>query len=239
MRIAESNSEIAEMILAAFMKQIEDILESKFQIIETRIRAENVRLWQNTETYDSLLNGDLNHEFGFKKGTAKKKVDTILEEISKSLIVRPRKFRKKSTEKIGLDIRVLNKNIKSRIFDLEEAQNETDKDMTSAFSNDFAAFSGGAGISGDTNPTKTLPWLHWLLVRGNRFIIFNYRYEDVTSPRSRSGKGLMIPDEGENWRVPPEFSGTKNSHWLIRALQQERKYLISEYGRIINEVLES
>lgn len=240
MKILESNSQIADMIMKEFLRQLHEELTIKASEISARIKAKNIEIWKKTDTYWSLLNGTLNHEFGFKKGTAEGKVNAVLDAMSKSIGVIPVKFKKRGLDYVGLRIYVLRRSIPDDIFHMEEAKVQTDEEKETKFSNDFAQFSGGSSIDGsNTTITRELPWLNWLLREGNSFIILNYRYEPVTSDRSRSGKGLMIPDDNENWKVPTEYSGTINSHWLIRALKAERKHLISEYGRIINEVLES
>lgn len=234
MIILETNSKISNEIMRIFVQKLYVILKEKALIIKQRIKDEHIRIWKATETYDSLLNGDLNHEFGFKKGTAQGKVDAVLIAMSNSLRVLPKIFKQKGGVYTGFMIEALSKSISDEIFQMQEAEVETEKTLSTSFSNDFLPFSGGQQLGG-----KTLPWLNWLLREGNQIIIYNYRYEDIVAPNSRSGKGLMIYDESEAWRVPAKYSGTKNSHWLIRALKQERKHLISEYGRIINEVIRS
>lgn len=241
MKIITKDSSIIESIFRQFLEQLEKKLEEKAPIIEARIREINFSLWKMTKTYDSLINGQLTHEFGIPQGEAPSRVDAILERISKSMAVRVKKFPKRGKRYIGLRLYILRSPIRSQIFDMPEAIVETEKEMTSQFSNDFAAFSGGENISGGTGlgPKRDLPWLQWLLKEGNKFIIIGYRYEDIVDARSRSGKGLMIPDDTTSWRVPPEYSGTSNDNWLTRTLLEDRKFLIGEYGRIINEVLES
>ena len=59
-----------------------------------------------------------------------------------------------------------------------------------------------------------LHWLDWLLLRGDNIIVTNYQYNPA-SGFGRSGLGNMIG--GGAFRVPPEFSGTKDNNFITRA----------------------
>jgi hypothetical protein len=58
-------------------------------------------------------------------------------------------------------------------------------------------------------------WLNWLLTKGDSIILIQYHYRGIVTPKSRTGQGLMI--KGGQWRVPPEFSGTKDNNFLTRS----------------------
>jgi hypothetical protein len=60
-----------------------------------------------------------------------------------------------------------------------------------------------------------LHWLDWLLNRGNEVIVVGYEYNPQTG-LGRSKLGNM--KQGGSFRVPPEFSGTKNNNFITRAL---------------------
>jgi hypothetical protein len=60
-----------------------------------------------------------------------------------------------------------------------------------------------------------LHWLDWLLTRGDSIIIANYQYNPQTG-LGRSGLGNMV--EGNSFRVPPQFSGTKDDNFITRSL---------------------
>ena len=59
-----------------------------------------------------------------------------------------------------------------------------------------------------------LHWLDWLLLRGDNVIVTNFQY-NPSSGLGRSGLGNMI--DGGVFRVPPEFSGTKDDNFITRA----------------------
>lgn len=63
-----------------------------------------------------------------------------------------------------------------------------------------------------------LPWLDWLLTKGDTVIVVNYHYNAQTGI-GRSGLGNMT--KGGSFRVPPEFSGTEKNNFITRALVGE------------------
>lgn len=66
-----------------------------------------------------------------------------------------------------------------------------------------------------------LHWLDWLLTEGDNIIVVNYSYNPATG-LGRSGLGNM--QKTGSFRVPPEYSGTKENNFITRALigsQQE------------------
>jgi len=59
-----------------------------------------------------------------------------------------------------------------------------------------------------------LHWLEWLLLLGNSTVIYGYSYKPDRS--GRSGGGTM--EGGSIFRVPPQFSGTVDDNFVVRAL---------------------
>jgi hypothetical protein len=85
--------------------------------------------------------------------------------------------------------------------------------------------------------TKTLieggsiPWLEWLLTKGDAIIISGYYYKPFLN-KGRSGGGLMIP--GGVFRVPPEFSGTVENNFITRTFEGKQE----EIGVILRRLLD-
>lgn len=226
-KVKLDSQKIEKLIEREFRKHIYKELLKHAKEITQEIKEYNIRLWMSSDTYDSLLSGKLTHELGFPKGQAQYQVDTIINELAKSIIVLPRVPRKnKSGQYIGLSIKVFKKYINKNIFSMDEAVVKIEKKADKV---------SGDGILQVIEVARSeLPWLEWLLYKGNSYIIFNYQYVDVVSDRSRSGKGLMIKDDTSNWKVPAEYSGTKNSNWFTRTLQEEGG-LVKEYSNIIKK----
>lgn len=67
-----------------------------------------------------------------------------------------------------------------------------------------------------------LHWLEWMLLRGDEIIVVGYEYNPKTGI-GRTGLGNMVP--GKGFRVPPQYSGTRDNNFITRALigpQQEK-----------------
>jgi len=68
-----------------------------------------------------------------------------------------------------------------------------------------------------------LHWLNWLLLNGDSIIVTNYQYNPQTG-LGRSGLGNMA--DGGSFRIPPQFSGTKDNNFITRSLvgpEQEKE----------------
>lgn len=66
----------------------------------------------------------------------------------------------------------------------------------------------------------TIPWLDWLLTRGNEMLVFARVEQDPKfSKASRTGTNtIMIKTEGKAWGVPAEYSGTLSNNFCTRAI---------------------
>ena len=76
-----------------------------------------------------------------------------------------------------------------------------------------------------------IPWLEWLLLAGDSIIIQDFHVltalaKGVASfPASRSGTALMVPRGA--WRIPPEFAGTADDNWFVRAARKVGPILLT------------
>jgi hypothetical protein len=78
--------------------------------------------------------------------------------------------------------------------------------------------SADAFVIDDAKSLK-LPWLEWLLLYGGKIIVRSYEVKVGPNPHSRTGLAIMKPSK-KNWRVPAEFSGTRENNWVTRALDR-------------------
>lgn len=80
------------------------------------------------------------------------------------------------------------------------------------------------------NKGQKLPWLLWLLTYGDQVIVrdfdVSFNSQHVSHSKSRSGKAVMVRKPGDGWRIPPEFSGTRNNNFLTRALDDAENNII-------------
>jgi len=78
-----------------------------------------------------------------------------------------------------------------------------------------------------TEKGQVLPWLQWLLLFGDKVIIRDYDISFTPSPRSRSGTAVMVNRADGRWGVPPQFSGTINNNFTIRAINEIEKDIMA------------
>jgi len=74
---------------------------------------------------------------------------------------------------------------------------------------------------------EALPWLKWLLERGDDIIIQNYfvKYDEFNPGVSRTGLAIMIKGQGKFFRIPPEYAGTEENNFIT----QEGDFLLEEH----------
>lgn len=85
----------------------------------------------------------------------------------------------------------------------------------------------------DTAKGEQIPWLEWLLTRGNEIIIADYHIKFGFAMASRSGGAIMAPTL--EWSVPSQFAGTRDDNWITRALTDDTYQ--AAIGRLIQNVL--
>lgn len=143
--------------------------------------------------YSSLISGTLRSELGIADTS---NVDAAVNNIANSIVINKKSI---SVNNLGftggIELNLIN-----------------NQDFGGAL-NDASAFVN------DTERGYSLPWLEWLLLKGNAIIIKNYEVKFGPSPKSRSGDALMI-QSSSSWRVPPEFAGTIKDNWTTRALNR-------------------
>lgn len=71
----------------------------------------------------------------------------------------------------------------------------------------------------NTEKGETIPWLEWLLTRGDEIIIATHDvvFDPKLSAYSRTG-GPVMKVSSSGWRVPPAFSGTIDNNFITRAV---------------------
>ena len=70
----------------------------------------------------------------------------------------------------------------------------------------------------DANTGKSVYWLEWLTLAGDKTIIKNYDVILGPNRRSRTGFAIMRQVAGGRWKVPSEFAGTINNNWITRSI---------------------
>tara|TARA_B100000029_G_scaffold417245_1_gene421806 strand:+ start:4399 stop:5034 length:636 start_codon:yes stop_codon:yes gene_type:complete len=80
-----------------------------------------------------------------------------------------------------------------------------------------------------TKKGEELDWIRWLLTRGDDIVVAEYHV--VPGNHGRSGDAIM--EQGDYFRVRPEYSGTLENNAITRALQNRQKEIASILNTII------
>lgn len=190
LRILESVGEIASRINSVISTKVDRAIIDALPDIERDMQDIIKGVWFNTPTYNSLLYGELSAKLGFYKGSAKNKIDPILEKAAESVQVSYQGMRVfKTGFRARIDIYIFNNDV-TDLLNMAEADINVDGELI-------------------------LPWLEWLLTQGDRIIINGFRF--FAKRGGRSGGGIMVPTG--TFRIPPEHSGVVGNNWLTRTIE--------------------
>lgn len=198
--LLEDDSKIRKMILESIKSNIDAAINTTISKIKDPLSQIIKSALISEPEYASLISGQLRSEFGIADVS---NVDAAVNNISKSIEIVKRNISVVNTGLSGgIDINIIN-----------------NQDFGGSL-NDASAFVN------DTERGYSLPWLEWLLLKGNAIIIRSYNVKYGQNPRSRSGDAIMI-DSSSSWRVPPQFAGTIRDNWTTRALSRVDKNITS------------
>ena len=206
LNLIESDAQISKLILEQLKNVIENAVNKSIPKIIIEIKNIIANALRSQPEYASLMTGTLKAEFGIPDGS---KVNQIIEALVNTI-----NFTNKSVsiKNSGLNGGFVLTMMKSN-------------DLNGIIYIDIASVMDEKGY--------TLPWLEWLLLRGNESIVKEYSVRYTNSNRSRSGMALMFRSD-KNWRVPPEFAGSQTNNWTTRAVERAEQKVY----QIIQETIE-
>ncbi len=70
----------------------------------------------------------------------------------------------------------------------------------------------------NTRKGVKIPWAEWLLTLGDKIIVRSYTVDFLHTRGSRTGLATMVKSKRRGWRVPTQYSGTRNNNFISRAL---------------------
>lgn len=210
----ESEQTIVRKILRALRLEINEKLQLAIGGISTRIKSLTYDFLINTPEYAALINGPLTGQFGFYKGTQEHQIRAIIDELIEQVYIEhtlSTRVTAKGNFSGGIKISIIDADFK-RVMQMNEAHILTEKG-------------------------ETLPWLEWLIVKGDKIIIDTHYFRPGGFKRSRSGKGLMYENTETKryWRVPPEYKGTIRNNWFTRAIFGHADVFLTYVSYIIEE----
>jgi hypothetical protein len=190
LRLLETDSQISKLIMEDIKKLLENAINKALPEISKDIQSVVGEALRTQPEYSSLMTGTLKAEFGIPDATS---INSVIDALIQTLAI----------QKSGIS--VTNRGI-SGGFVLTMMKSD---DMNGIIYTDIASVNDINGYS--------LPWLEWLLLKGNEIIVKNYEVLYTASPYSRSGMAVMTPSSS-SWRVPVQFAGTEKDNWTTRAI---------------------
>lgn len=197
-QLLDSNSSIRSEILNALTIEINNMLNKAIPSIRSGAISLLIEGLKQEPEYSALRSGRLREELGIPDSGA---VDDIVNKLANTLNITRNPIRSSNTGLTGgFTITAI----------------------------DGVSFNGllndPSAIVDDTARGYSLPWLEWLLLRGNQTIVKKYNVKFGPSASSRTGNAVMVASDN-SWRVPAEFAGTQNNNWTTRAVDRIEKSL--------------
>ena len=188
--LVQSVSEIESKILKAIKPEVNKYLKKIFEKAKPQLIAILQKFIIDSPEYKSILNGELQYEFGLPDSAARlqqiMQFWTKLDATYNPVTVNGQKLTG------GFTLNMVDAGY------VEVLQSSASKLVT--------------------EKKETLNWLEWLLLFGNRIIIRDYQIEIGPSKASRTGKAIMKGVQRGKWSVPNQYAGTTNNNRITRAI---------------------
>ena len=199
LQLVESSREIEKNILSTLKILLEQAVNSSIKELSDNIKDIVKKALQSEPEYSSLKSGELRYNFGISDPS---NVDIVIEKLVDTIEIeiKPIKITPKGLSG-GYTINMINSQDFGGVLNIDAAMVVDDK--------------GG----------YRLPWLEWLLLKNNEFIVKNYEVQLGPNSSSRTGNAIMVKSN-DSWRVPPAFAGSQESNWTTRALEKVDKEII-------------
>lgn len=208
-RVLQTDDQIAKALMKDLVKQLNKALRPLRKVIQSEMAEQVPKIFVErdaTGIYNKLVNGPLNLDFGFVKGTEASRIEEILIQIGQSVRVEYKDIRLSGagfTKSSGFTVKIL----KDDFLDILGLPAAT-------------IFN----LSPNPRSPTVLPWLEWLLLRGDSIIISDHIIK-FKQGAGRSGGAVMISDEGGVWKVPEGSSGSRDDNWLTKEILDAGDFL--------------
>jgi hypothetical protein len=206
--VLETNSSIRKMILDCLSIELDRTMQKSAQQLPSKIKPLLLDALKQEPEYSSLKSGKLRFEFGIPDSGD---IDDVVEKIASTL------------------------NVSASPVKISGAGLSGGFTLTAIKTDDInSIINDPSAIVQDTTRGYSLPWLEWLLFKGNQTIIKGYSVKFGPNNNSRTGNAIMV-SSNSSWRVPAEFAGTISNNWTTRAVER----LESTIYKIIQSTVES
>lgn len=203
MKVLTTVQEAQKAINRLIVRRLNQIGESSIDKIEQEVKSLALATFTGSDIYSRLINGDLRAHFGLPADSASDLVNEVISVAANLIEVDYRPLSVIGSGQIvggGLQVGVTTDMINSLL-------------LTRA-----ASINIEKGI---------LPWLEWLLIRGDQVLVFGHGI--LLKDGGRSNLGIMVPGETLSWRVPTDVAGTEEDNWITRSL---RGQFLTKVGEI-------
>lgn len=207
-RLLESESAISRSIMVALRDHLSIAFSRLPTTIARPIKDAITQALKSEPEYASLKSGKLRYEMGIENTS---NVDTIIESLVNTLDIqyRPITHSLKSLSG-GFSLTMMKSDDLGGVVNTQEA------------------------YVNDAQRGYSLPWLTWLLLRGNEVLVYDYEVRLGSNPRSRSGNAIMVSSK-KNWRVPPEFVGSQDDNWTTRAISAAESSILTIIEKAVKD----
>ena len=206
--LLESDSVIRQQIFQSLKQDLTNVMARSRIAILDKIKIALDQALKEEPEYSSLSNGDLRLQFGIPDPTD---VDQVVQKLAETVDI---KMTPITVSSLGL---------------------KGGFTLTALKSDDMGGVvSDSSAMVNDSERGYSLPWLEWLLYKGNEIIVRKFDVELGPNPNSRTGMAVMV-GSNNNWRVPPAFVGTITNNWTTRAIDR----IENQVGNIIQKTIEN
>ena len=211
-KLITTPDEFQKMAMVAIRDELNKKIPNTLKEIENKIANNIKRIFVVTDEYNSLVNGPLDAHFGIPQGEAISRLDEIINKVADSVVVEFKRISiRGSNFSGGLTIKAVNGDFID-VLSLSAARIELDD--------------GGS-----------IPWLEWLLIRGDAIILAGYEIKFGNYPTSRSGEAVMVKNSIKAWKVPVGVSGTIRDNWFTRAVENSFDFLDKLIDKAVQDSL--
>ena len=194
LKLLETVEQIEKKILKSIARQMDKSIRLAIPASMSDLKAFINGTIENSSEVQSLLGGELRGNLGLTESKAQEAVEDISSMISQSIEMEYKPIKTRGSGFAG------NLTIKIQPAHFQNILGITGS-VTSYFSIKYGTL-------------VELDWLDWLLMRGDDIIVSKFQFE----PKSAGRSGMGVMKIGGSWRVPPEFSGTKDNNFITRAI---------------------
>jgi len=210
LQLLESSREIEKNILSTLKILLEQAIDSSIRDLSDNIKDIVKAALQSEPEYSSLKSGELRYNFGISDPS---NIDVVIAKLVDTIEIeiKPIKITSKGLSG-GYTINMMNSQDFGGVLNID------------------------ASMVVDEKGGYKLPWLEWLLLRNNEFIVKDYEVQLGPNSSSRTGNAIMVRSNN-SWRVPPAFAGSQESNWTTRALEKvDREIIMAMENTLVSKL---